>query len=147
MGQFHEPPGPLLYTVHSDFQTALTITHSEKHFTFDPVHACLRTPAWNKSFMRQYLRFLSIIHSDSFLFVHGVHDLLNWFHDPSWVTIQLKNTFRGIQENSSLSGAAMRCKGQGQQGIEVTESRLRKQAGKTGYRGSQVSYVNTRSPS
>ena len=36
----------------------------------------------------------------------------------------LKNTFKGIQENSLQSGAARRCKGEGQ-GTEVTESRLR----------------------
>lgn len=29
--QLHEPPAPLVYTFHNDFQTVLTITHSEKH--------------------------------------------------------------------------------------------------------------------
>lgn len=29
--QLHEPPAPFVYTFHNEFQTVLTITHSEKH--------------------------------------------------------------------------------------------------------------------
>lgn len=31
MSQFHEPPLPLLFAFHNDFQTALDIIYSEKH--------------------------------------------------------------------------------------------------------------------
>lgn len=54
------------YTFHSDSQAALTVTHSEKRFVFDPVRTCLCTCTGHKSFMQQRSCFLNVIRSDNF---------------------------------------------------------------------------------